>query len=342
MFSDFPEQTRVTQLLQRSLERHRLAHAYLFAGNDLTELEDMARTLAKTLNCLSPTRRAADGLPLDCCDQCDSCHRIDQANHPDVLVLRPESKSRIIKIEQIRDLMHAINLKPSSGSYKVGVIVAAERLNVQAANAFLKTLEEPPPRSILILVTTEPQRILETILSRCLRLTFGGERVEFGATQMTWMQDFSSMAAAGTGGLLGRYRLLGLLLKRLTEQRAEIEEKLGADSPLERYDNLDPGMREKLEDELAASIEAEYRRQRTEVIGLLQWWLRDVWFQTLALGGEMVSFSNLVPAAQAVAKRISSAEAIFNLQVVDQLQRQLHTNVQEALALEVGLLKLKL
>lgn len=150
------------------------------------------------------------------------------------------------------------------------------------------------------------------------------------------------MAAAGTGGLLGRYRLLGLLLKRLAEQRAEIEEKLGADSPLERYDNLDPRMREKLEDELAASIEAEYRRQRTEVIGLLQWWLRDVWFQTLTLGGEMVSFSNLVPAAQAVAKRISSTEAIFNLQVVDQLQRQLHTNVQEALALEVGLLKLKL
>jgi hypothetical protein len=191
-------------------------------------------------------------------------------------------------------------------------------------------------------MTAEPQRILETILSRCLRLTFGGERVEFGATQMAWIQDFSNMAAAGTGGLLGRYRLLGLLLKRLAEQRAEIEEKLGADSPLERYDNLDPRMREKLEDELAASIEAEYRRQRTEVIGLLQWWLRDVWFQTLTLGGEMVSFSNLVPAAQAVAKRISSTEAIFNLQVVDQLQRQLHTNVQEALALEVGLLKLKL
>jgi DNA polymerase-3 subunit delta' len=342
MFSDFPEQTRVTQLLQRSLERHRLAHAYLFTGNDLTELEDMARTLAKTLNCLSPPRRTADGLPLDCCDRCDSCRRIDQANHPDVLVLRPESKSRIITIDQVRELMHAINLKPSSASYKVGVIIAAERLNVHAANAFLKTLEEPPPRSILILVTTEPQRILETILSRCLRLTFGGERIEFGAAQVAWLKDFSSMVAAGTGGLLGRYRLLGLLLKRLAEQRGEIEEKLEAVSPLEHYDNLEPRMREKLEDELAAAIEAEYRRLRTDLIGLLHWWLRDVWLQTLALDGEMVSFSSLAPAAQAVAKRISSAEAIFNLQVVDQLQRQLHTNVQEALALEVGLLKLKL
>lgn len=342
MFSDFPEQTKVVQLLQRSLEKHRLGHAYLFAGNTLAQLEDMARTLAKTLNCLSPSRRGGDGMPLDCCDQCDSCRRIDQANHPDVLVLRPESKSRIITIDQIRELMHAINLKPAVASYKVGVIVAADRLNVQAANAFLKTLEEPPPRSILILLTTEPQRILETILSRCLRLSFGGQRLAFDAAGMAWLSNFSTMAAAGTGGLLGRYRLLGLLLKRLGEHRTEIEEKMGALSPLERYDDLEPRMRDKLEDELAGAIEAEYRRQRTELVGMLHWWLRDVWLQTLALDGEMVSFADLAPAAQTIAKRISPADAIFNLEVVDQLQRQLHTNVQEALALEVGLLKLRL
>jgi DNA polymerase III subunit delta' len=342
MFSDFPEQTKVAQILQRSLERHRLAHAYLFTGNSLPELEGMARTLAKTLNCLSPPRRSAQGLPVDCCDQCDSCRRIDQANHPDVLVLRPESKSRIITIDQMRELMRAVNLKPSAAQYKVGVIVAADRLNVQAANAFLKTLEEPPANSILILLTTEPQRILETILSRCLRLCFGGDRAEFDAGQINWLAGFSNMAAAGTGGLLGRYRLLGLILKQLAEQRAEIEKRVGALSPLEHYDDLEPRMREKLEDELAGAVEAEYRRQRTDLIAVLHWWLRDVWLQTLALGGEMVSFTNLAPAAQAVARRISPAEAISNLEVVDRLQRQLHTNVQEALALEVGLLKLML
>ena len=94
MFSDFPEQIKVTQLLQRSLERDRLAHAYLFAGNSLKELEDMARTLAKAVNCLSPPRRASHGLSLDSCDACDPCRRIDRFNHPDVLWIRPESRTR--------------------------------------------------------------------------------------------------------------------------------------------------------------------------------------------------------------------------------------------------------
>ena len=101
-------------------------------------------------------------------------------------------------------------------------------------------------------------------------------------------------------------------------------------------------MRDKLEDELEAAVEAEYRRQRTDLIGLLQWWLRDVWLETLAVGAEMTSFPSLAPAAKAVARRISPAEALSNLEEVDRMQRQLYTNVQEALALEVGLLKLKL
>jgi DNA polymerase III subunit delta' len=342
MFSDFPEQTNVAQILQRSLERQRLAHAYLFTGHDLDVLEAMARTLAKTLNCLSPSRRGPQGTPVDCCDQCDSCRRIEQANHPDLLVLRPESKSRVITIDQMRELMRSVNLKPSVAEKKVAIIVAADRLNVQAANAFLKTLEEPPSNSILILLTTEPQRILETILSRCLRLSFGGDRLAFSTEQISWLQDFCNLAAARTGGLLGRYRLLGLILKKLAEQRAEIEKRLGALSPLEHYDDLEPRMREKLEYELAAAIEAEYRRQRTDLIGVLHWWLRDVWLCPMAPGTAMLSFPPLAPATQAVAARISALDAISNLEVVDRLQGQLHTNVQEALALEVGLLKLKL
>src|SRR2546423_12568042 len=90
-FTDFPAQQEVVHLLQRSLERGRLGHAYLFSGPDLTELEAAARTLAKTLNCEKPPRRASSGLPLDSCDACPSCRKIDSANHPDVLWVRPES-----------------------------------------------------------------------------------------------------------------------------------------------------------------------------------------------------------------------------------------------------------
>ena len=105
---------------------------------------------------------------------------------------------------------------------------------------------------------------------------------------------------------------------------------------------MDARLREKWEEELSAAIEAEYRRQRAEVLAGLQWWLRDVWLQTLAAPGDLLRFSGLKESVKAIAGRISPKDALENLQVLEQTQRLLHTNVQEALTLEVGLLKLKL
>ena len=341
-FANFPEQKQVVELLQRSLERGRLAHAYLFTGHQLDDLSALARTLAKTLNCQAPVRRAPGGPAVDCCDECASCRKIDGDNHGDVHWARPESKSRVITIDQMRGLMHEIHLKPNEAEYKVAVIEAADRLNAQAANAFLKTLEEPPPKSILILLTTEPQRMLETILSRCLRLNFAGEGGRHLApAQMEWLRSFGELAAAEQKSLMGRYRLLGALLKKLGEVKEEIEKALAARSPLERYDDVDPKLREKWEEELTAAIEAEYRLQRSDLLGTLQWWLRDVWLGTLSLDGGLLNFPELASAAQ-VAKRLSAKQAMENLRVLERTQRLLHSNVQEALALEVGLLKLHL
>src|SRR5579872_1830275 len=112
-FADFPEQKQGVELLQRSLERGRLAHAYLFTGHQLAGLQALARTFAKTLNCRQPVRRAPNGPPVDCCDQCASCHKINDDTHADVHWVRPESKTRIITVEQMRDLMHEIHLKPN-------------------------------------------------------------------------------------------------------------------------------------------------------------------------------------------------------------------------------------
>jgi DNA polymerase-3 subunit delta' len=342
-FTDFPEQQDVVQLLQRSLERGRLGHAYLFNGPDLAELEAVARALAKTLNCERPPRRSAAGLALDCCDACPICRKIDGENHPDVLWVRPESKSRIITIEQVRDLMKTVHLKPTQAEYKVATIVAADRLNVQAANAFLKTLEEPPSDSILVLLSTEPQRLLETILSRCLRLSFAGEGAHHKAPAfVAWLASFGEMAGAEQRSLLSRYRLLSVLLSRLNAIKTEITDALTKRSPLERYDDVEPKLREKWEEELAAAIEAEYRRQRADVLTGLQWWLRDVWLETLRLGGARLTYPQLAANTQAVARRVSAEQAMENLHGLDRTQRLLATNVQEALALEVGLLKLRL
>ena len=337
-FKHFAKQTRGVELLQRSLARGRLGHAYLFAGDQLEELESLARTLAKTLNCQKPVQTG--GVATDCCDACSSCRKIDRDTHADVHWARPESKSRIVTVEQTRELMREIQLKPTEAEYKVAIIAGADRLNVQAANAFLKTLEEPPGKSVLILLTIEPQRILETILSRCLRLNFSGDGVHsLDAAQAEWLGRFGALAANDQKSLLGRYRLLDVLLQKLGEIRERVDETLTARSPLQRYDEVEKELREKWEDELAAAVEAEYRRQRAEALLLVQWWLRDVWLHTLAVGGELLNFPKIA-GAKIVAQRITSRQALENLQTLEQTQRLLHTNVQEALTLEVGLLKL--
>jgi DNA polymerase-3 subunit delta' len=360
-FKQFPRQMQGVQLLQRSLARGRLGHAYLFTGHQLEELESLARTLAKTLNCRKPVKTG--GVATDCCDDCPVCRKIDNDTHADMHWARPESKSRVVTIEQMRELMREIQLKPTEAEYKVAIITAADRLNPQAANAFLKTLEEPPAKSILILLTTAPQRILETVLSRCLRLNFSGDAAPpLDPAQSEWLAQFGALAATEQKTLLGRYRLLDVLLQKLGEIRARVNESLTARSPLQRYDDVEKDLRERWEDELAAAVEAEYRRQRADLILLVQWWLRDVWLSTLGTTGSagfqpagsqtatrrqdagtpvggLLNFPQIT-GAEAVARRLTPRRALENLQILEQTQRLLHTNVQEALALEVSLLKL--
>ena len=337
-FTLFARHAQGVQLLQRSLARGRLGHAYLFAGDNLEELESLARTLAKTLNCQKPAKTG--GAATDCCDDCPACRKIDGDTHADIHWARPESKSRVVTIDQMRELMREIQLKPTEAEFKVAVIVGADRLNAQAANAFLKTLEEPPSNSVLILLSTEPSRILETILSRCLRLNFSGDGARpLDAAQAEWLEKFGALAGGEQKSLLGRYRLLDVLLQKLGEIRSRVDESLTARSPLEKYDEVEKDLREKWETELAAAIEAEYRRHRADLLLLVQWWLRDIWLHTLAAGKDLLKFP-AVSGAEAVARRITPRQALENLQTLENAQRLLHTNVQESLALEVSLLKL--
>ncbi len=349
-FTLFDRHAQGVQLLQRSLARGRLGHAYLFAGVNLEELESLARTLAKTLNCRNPVKTG--GAATDCCDACPACRKIDGGTHGDIHWARPESKSRVVTIDQMREMMREIQLKPTEAKYKVAIIAGADRLNSQAANAFLKTLEEPPAKSVLILLSTEPQRILETIQSRCLRLNFYGDgKRELNPAETEWLEKFGGLAASEQKTLLGRYRLLDVLLQKLGEIRARVEESLAARSPLEKYDGVEKDLREKWEDELAAAVEAEYRRRRADLLLLVQWWLRDVLLSTLrsstaagdgrtpAAGKGLLNFPGIA-GAETVAGRLSPRQALENLQTLEQTQRLLHTNVQEALALEVSLLKL--
>ena len=119
------------------------------------------------------------------CGHCPGCHRVATAQHPDLLVLQPEEESTQIRIEQIRNLSEELSLTAHQGSYKVAVITPADTLNRFAANALLKTLEEPAARTLLMLVVTQPSRLPATILSRCQRVRI---RAPARRDALSWLQ----------------------------------------------------------------------------------------------------------------------------------------------------------
>ncbi len=167
---DIVGQERVLEILRGSITKNRIAHAYLFTGEDGIGKKLTAINFAKALNCVQNTGKKNLGSGIDCCDKCSSCTKIDKAIHPDVFLVAPEDGQ--IKVGVIRRLGESLSYKAFEGKWKIAIIDEAESLNQSAANAFLKTLEEPPDRSLLVLISSMPELILATIRSRCQRINF--------------------------------------------------------------------------------------------------------------------------------------------------------------------------
>lgn len=157
-------QDRAVRLLKTALRAEKIHHAYLFSGLDGVGKKQTARELAKALNCSQPG-------PEGSCDQCDSCRKLEKGNHPDFLHLKPEG-SQYIRIGQIRHLEDQINFPPYRGRFRISLIDKASNLKIEAANAFLKTLEEPPAGNVFILLVNDLGDILPTLVSRCLAIPF--------------------------------------------------------------------------------------------------------------------------------------------------------------------------
>lgn len=315
--------------LQRSLERGRLAHAYLFSGVRGSGKEATARTLAQILNCEAKKPAA--------CGHCASCRRIEAGNHPDIYWVRPELKSRRIAVDQIREFERAINLKASEARIKVGIVVDADCMSEEASNAFLKTLEEPPAQTIIILLTTQPQRLLATILSRCLKITFSATAASespYRARVLPLLAQFTDRSVAGI------YRLHAALTGLLQSVREEIRAQLESESDLDRYNDLDPKIRDRLDEQLTARIEGEYRAAREQVLEELYGWFGDVWLCVEQTEPGLLEHPDQSPALQRAAANLSPQRAAANLDAVEQIRDALARNIHETLALEVGLLKL--
>ena len=163
-FNEIIGQKHIVRILQHQLETDNVSQAYLFTGTRGTGKTTTARILAKALNC---TGNPADGqLP---CGECENCKAIKEGRFLDVIEMDAASNNGV---EDMRDLIDRVNYPPMVGRYKVYIIDEVHMLSTSAENAFLKTLEEPPAHVIFILATTNPEKVRETIRSRCVRLDF--------------------------------------------------------------------------------------------------------------------------------------------------------------------------
>ena len=156
------------EMVKRAIESGRPAHGYLIVGPVRGVGMELAMRILQTLFCSAPNRP---------CGACERCRRVTERIESDIHWVFPEKKSRIISAEQIREkLIHEVTQTSLAGGWKVGVLVGADRLNEASANAFLKTLEEPPEKTLFVLLSDAPQQLLPTILSRCQRIDLNAQR----------------------------------------------------------------------------------------------------------------------------------------------------------------------
>jgi DNA polymerase-3 subunit delta' len=162
---DILGQERAVGQLRRALAGNKLPHAMLFAGPNGVGKATTARALARALNCAIAPGEGCDG-------ECAACSKIGGGIHPDVITVLPGGAGDVIGIPEVRQLTEKLAFAPHEGAARVVILEDADRLTAQAANAFLKTLEEPPARTHFVLVTGAPDRMLVTIRSRCQHVRF--------------------------------------------------------------------------------------------------------------------------------------------------------------------------
>ena len=192
-FEDVAGQSHVTITLKNAIKENRIAHAYLFAGPRGTGKTTIAKILAKAINC------TGDHPP---CNECPNCKAITQGDHPDVIEIDAASNNGV---NEVRDLIDKVKYAPINAKYKVYIIDEVHMMTPEAFNALLKTLEEPPAHIVFILATTEPHKILPTIISRCQRFDFKRvdehdiiSRLEYVLKEELTIIDFSQVAFVTT------------------------------------------------------------------------------------------------------------------------------------------------
>src|SRR5947209_4365536 len=316
----FPR-TAAFRYLRRANEQNRLAHAYLIWGSPGSGKQLLAAELASLVN----GTKVSD---------------VFSARARDIFVAQPESKSRRIVIEQIRDLEHALQMRASNGRRKVAIVVDADRLQPQAANAFLKTLEEPPNDSLLLLLSSMPEALMDTIISRCIPLPLATPvDVALTREEKEVIDLLGEISTTQSGGVQAAYRLAQGFQRVLARTRETIVAENAAALKAEevRYKNTTDGAwLDEREDYYKALTESTYLQRRAQLVEIIFRWWSDVLRASTGVNG--YELPDARAQTRASAAKISTPECLTRIRRVEELRDQLGRNIQEALAIEVAFL----
>ncbi len=313
--------TTAFDYLRRAHEQNRLAHAYLISGPPGSGKQQLAADLASLVNGTA----AGD---------------VFSARAREIFVARPESKSRRIVIEQIRDLEHALHMRALNGRRKVAIVSDADRLQPQAANAFLKTLEEPPRDSLLLLLSALPEALPETILSRCIAIPLARDgQLETSDEEKKLVKLLQQESREKSWTIQFAYRLAQEFQRLLRAVREDVKRETDEALKQEqiRYKDATDGVwLEEREQYYKARTESLYLQRRAGLIETLFAWWSDV----LRSGNGVAqrSLPRVEEETAALASRFSTAETLKRIRCLEELHDHLNRNIHEALAIEVAFL----
>jgi len=302
--------------IRSSFEVERLAHAYVIVGAPRGNALEFAESFLKLLFC-SGTEKP--------CNKCVGCQRVQAHKHVDTLWIEPQSKSRQIKADEVRGLVHRMTQTSFEGGWKAGIIVSAECMNTASANILLKTLEEPPPKTALLLITDSPQALLPTIISRCQKIVLSEGKA--GETEALWnapllgiLHELPPRSGLGAARLAGNLKAILDTVK--TEIAAVVEEDLAsADEALDES---------KLKETLDARTNARLKEVQSEVFRIMLDWHRDILMLACKVDEEHLIFSAHREILAEQAEQHTPASTLQAIQVVEGMAIRLARNIPPA------------
>lgn len=320
-------QEKPIQQLKNIIKNEKIGHAYLFTGSEGIGKKLTAIAFSKAVNCDSLSE------DFDPCNECPSCLKIDNSTHSDFQII--SSENSVITINQIQNIKNIIYLQPLEGRKKIFLIDDAHKMTVEASNALLKILEEPPAFAVLILITDTPDNILPTIISRCNRVSFfpinreSQKEVLINMHQDLDKRLLEEIILFSSGSFGKAIELIGDL--SAIKEKNNFLEWLIDTNPEQMVNKLFSSSEKELTGILNSFLDF------TEVMVL---WFRDILFFQLKLGPEILSFPERIDKIKEFANYYSQEKIITSLEYLTEIPEKVRKYIQPKILLENFIIQL--